>query len=267
MFDGPTSAFYKNIIEAGVAPAFASGVGYDMTTKEGTFSIGVSNIKVNKENISKVEKAIHETLEQLVQDGIPEDQFEAQLHSLELKIKKTRNHWGLMTISNMNSYTLYDGNPLDVFRFNEFSECIRKDFKNGIFQELIKKYLINNQHKLILKMIPDESITEKQQLQELTMLKNIESTLSDEDKERLVQEALELQKDQEIVQDIDLLPTLTLNDIPAKIEHVEHKKSMLYDSMPVYWFNQPTNGLTHLRIKIDTSKLPKDKKMLIPIIL
>ena len=265
MFDGPASAFYKNIIEAGVAPAFASGVGYDMTTKEGTFGIGVSNIKINKENIGKVEKAIQDTLEQLIKEGIPEDQFEAQLHSLELRIKKTRNHWGLMTISNMTSYTLYDGNPLDVFKFNEYSERIRKDYKNGIFEELIQKYLIGNQHKLILKMIPDESLTQKQQLEELTMIKAVESALSQEDKERLVQEALELQKDQETVQDIDLLPTLTLNDIPTKIEYVEHNKSMLYDSMPVYWFNQPTNGLTHLRIKIDISKLPEDKKMLIPL--
>jgi presequence protease len=41
LFDGPNAPFYKNIIEAGVAPNFCPGVGYDCTTKEATFTMGV----------------------------------------------------------------------------------------------------------------------------------------------------------------------------------------------------------------------------------
>ena len=41
LFDGPNSPFYKKIIEAGVAPNFCPGTGYDHTTKEATFTMGV----------------------------------------------------------------------------------------------------------------------------------------------------------------------------------------------------------------------------------
>lgn len=41
LFDGPNSPFYKRIIEAGVAPNFCPGYGYDHTTKEATFTMGV----------------------------------------------------------------------------------------------------------------------------------------------------------------------------------------------------------------------------------
>jgi len=41
LFDGPNSPFYKRIIEAGVAPNFCPGTGYDYTTKEATFTMGV----------------------------------------------------------------------------------------------------------------------------------------------------------------------------------------------------------------------------------
>lgn len=265
MFEGPATLFYQNIIEAGVAPAFSPGIGYDMTTKEGTFGIGVSNIVVNKENIDLVEKVINDTLKQLLEEGIAEDHFESQLHSLELQVKKTRDKWGLMTISNMTSYTLHDGDPLDVFKLNEYLVRIRKDYNNGIFEQLIQKYLIKNPHKLILKFIPDDTLTEKQKLEELSMIKNIQEILNENDKQNIIKESEELKKDQETVQNIDLLPSLTVHDIPTTIEYIEHNKSVIDGKIPVYWFEQPTNGLTHLRININVSHLPEDKKQLIPI--
>jgi len=41
LFDGPNSPFYVRIIEEGVAPNFCPGVGYDHTTREATFTMGV----------------------------------------------------------------------------------------------------------------------------------------------------------------------------------------------------------------------------------
>jgi Zn-dependent M16 (insulinase) family peptidase len=41
LFEGPNSPFYKKIIEEGVAPNFCPGTGYDHTTKEATFTMGV----------------------------------------------------------------------------------------------------------------------------------------------------------------------------------------------------------------------------------
>ena len=44
MFDGPNSPFYKHIIEAGVAPNYCPGYGYDSSTREATFTMGVQGI-------------------------------------------------------------------------------------------------------------------------------------------------------------------------------------------------------------------------------
>ncbi len=60
MMDGPNSPFYKRIIEAGVAPNFCPGYGYDSTTKEATFTMGVQGIQL--EDIKKCETALYETL-------------------------------------------------------------------------------------------------------------------------------------------------------------------------------------------------------------
>jgi Zn-dependent M16 (insulinase) family peptidase len=41
LFDGPNTPFYKKIIEGGLASNFCPGNGYDYTTRESTFTMGV----------------------------------------------------------------------------------------------------------------------------------------------------------------------------------------------------------------------------------
>jgi len=78
MLDGPNSPFYKRIIEAGVAPNFCPGYGYDSTTKEATFTMGVQGIQL--EDIKKSEAALYETLQEVAKNGIEERFFETTLH-------------------------------------------------------------------------------------------------------------------------------------------------------------------------------------------
>lgn len=57
LFDGPSSPFHEAFIESGFAPSFSPGNGYDHTTKEASFSIGVSHVD-NKIDFKDVEDII-----------------------------------------------------------------------------------------------------------------------------------------------------------------------------------------------------------------
>lgn len=56
LFEGPNSLFYKDIIEEGLAPSFCPGYGYDHTTRQSTFAVGVQGIE--QKDFSKVEAQI-----------------------------------------------------------------------------------------------------------------------------------------------------------------------------------------------------------------
>ena len=45
LFQGPNSPFYKKVIQSGIAPSFAPGVGYNCSFRQGTFTVGVQGIK------------------------------------------------------------------------------------------------------------------------------------------------------------------------------------------------------------------------------
>lgn len=56
LFEGPNSLFYQNIIEEGLAPNYCPGYGYDFTTRQSTFTIGVQGITEGE--AAKIEKQI-----------------------------------------------------------------------------------------------------------------------------------------------------------------------------------------------------------------
>ena len=56
-----------------------------------------------------------------------------------------------MYISHMVPYALHGGDPLAVFKINEYSARVRDDFSKGnFFENLVEKHLYNNKHYLKL---------------------------------------------------------------------------------------------------------------------
>lgn len=67
LFEGPNSLFYKEIIEEDLAPNFCPGYGYDHTTRQSTFLIGVQGIE--QKQFHKIEEQIFKSLEKAVEQG------------------------------------------------------------------------------------------------------------------------------------------------------------------------------------------------------
>lgn len=154
LFEGPNSLFYQNIIEEGLAPNYCPGYGYDYTTRQSTFTIGVQGIE--EKAVFQVQKKIEDALHEAAEKGFDRKLFETVLHQKEFTAKKTKEHKGLGYLSHMVPFCLHGGDPLSFFEIDEYSKRIRAEFsQGGLFQGLIKKYLIDNDHKLRLLLVPD----------------------------------------------------------------------------------------------------------------
>lgn len=103
-----------------------------------------------------------ETLKEVVESGIGERFFETLLHQVEFSAKQTKDHFGLGCLSHMVPYMLHGGDPLSFFKINDYSQRIREDFqRGGLFENLIKKYLLDNNNQLKLLLVPDSTIAAK----------------------------------------------------------------------------------------------------------
>lgn len=84
-----------------------------------------------------------------------------------------------MFISHLVPYAVHGGDPLDLFRIDEFSTRAREDFaKGGLFEGLVSKYLLNNKHHLRMTMVPDTEMADKEAKEEQDKLDKIFKSMS-----------------------------------------------------------------------------------------
>jgi len=256
LFETPSSPFYQTLIESGLASGYCPGYGYDSNMKQGTLTIGVRNIGDSKEEIEMVEKIINETLEKVAAEGFSKEFIESALHQTEITAKLPKADSGIFLLQQLISFMNHNGDPLSVLKINETLQEIRNRIeKGGYFEGLVKKYLIENPHRVKLIMTPDAEVVKQEVQREKKLFEQAQKDLNEEKKIKIIQENLNLKKIQEAHQDVNVLPTLEIEDIPKSTEKTEFKIQEIM-GIPVYFTNQPTNGIVSLRIKIDLKHSP-----------
>ena len=115
-----------------------------------------------------------------------------------------------------------------MFKINEYSAKIREDFANGgLFEGLIEKHMSGNKHFLKLLYSPDDGKDAREEAADKANLEALDAALSQTEKETIVRETAELKAYQEKLQDHNVLPSLTLNDIEKNIEFTDAETRML----------------------------------------
>jgi Zn-dependent M16 (insulinase) family peptidase len=260
------SPLRKALIDSGLGSALADGSGLRDDYKESVFGAGLKGIK--DEDAEKVQKVVLDTLERLADTGVDVSQVDAAIHHLEFE-KRERSNAGFpyalrMLFTSMPAY-LYGGDPFSALNFDADLEHLQRARQEGrFFENLIRAELLDNQHRALLTVVPDPELEERQRQAELKRLAEIETTLTDEEKERIVQQGLRLKAEQEAKQDVSVLPTLDLTDIPMKFEDVPSREADVRRAKAEF-YPQPTNGITYLDLRSDFSVLTANQQDLLPL--
>lgn len=183
------------------------------------------------ENVPKLESLIFEKLRQIAKDGLPQDLIESALHQVEFhrsEISGDHYPYGLSLFLRCGLLMQHGGQPEQSLLVHSLCDGLRYKIKEDpkYLSKLITQYLIDNPHFVTVTAIPDSELNDKEKERERASLKAKESTLSDVGKQFLVKRAAELeafQKEQEDA-DIDILPKISLSDVPKKARHYELNK-------------------------------------------
>jgi Zn-dependent M16 (insulinase) family peptidase len=260
------SPLRKALMDSGLGTAIADGSGLSDDYRESVFGAGLKGI--DQSDSEKVQDVVLSTLESLADKGIDQSQVDAAIHGLEFE-KRERSNAGFpfalrVLFASMPAYQ-YGGDPYSALNFDADLDHLQKVRAEGrFFENLIRSELLDNPHRALLTVVPDPNMEERQRKAELDRLAAIEAKLTDDEKARIVAEALRLKADQDAKQDLSILPTLELTDIPMKFEDVASKDVSLGQAT-VEFYPQPTNGITYLDIRSDFSRLSADEKDLLPL--
>lgn len=266
LLSNAASPLRKALVESGLGTALADINGLVPSYREMVFAAGLKGVR--DEDVERVEALILETLTGLARDGVSADMVDAAVHQLEIESREVSNvgrPYALKLAFDLEGAYQHGGDPYKSLQLEaDLQGLAQARAAGGYFEGLIEKYLINNTHRARIVLRPDQEMTERAEVAEIAHLEMIKSKLSPDEIARIVEEARTLRTLQDTPQDLSVLPTLELSDVPMNFEDVPHRLETINTAI-VGLFPQPTNGLVYADLQVDFSGLPERLKDLLPV--
>ncbi|HHO70485.1 MAG TPA: peptidase M16, partial [Halothiobacillus sp.] len=220
------------------------------------------------EKAAAVEQLILDVIEKVAREGVPMKMVESVLHQIELSQREiTGDHYpyGLSLILQALPAAIHDGDPIALLDLEPALARLREQAADPAFiKNLARKLLLDNPHRVRLTLKPDRELSAKKAAAEKARLAQMQATLSDEHKRRIIERAQKLIERQSELGDVDILPTITREDIPADIDIPEPAK--VEDTpVSVTWFDRSTNGLVYEQVALDLPAMTDEELDLLPL--
>ena len=222
----------------------------------GSFEDGIKqtyfSIVAKGANLSQKEefvKVIRDTLTKIMEEGIDKKAVTAGINYYEFRFREadfSSYPKGLMYGLDILSSWLYDDTkPFCEVQLLEGFEFLKKALEEGYFEDLIRKYLLDNTHGAILSLVPEKGLAAKRDKELEEKLENYRKSLSDEELTRMVEntKALEAyQEAEEAPEALICIPMLSREDIKKEITGLTNEEHHVEDSLFLY-HDVCTNGI------------------------
>lgn len=245
------SPLMRTLIESSLGEDIAPVSGLEFELRQMVWTLGLRGV-ARETNEKEIEALIFDELKRLVKEGIPKEEIEAALLSLEFsqrEIKRAGGPWSLVLLRRSLRGWLHHCKPWETLLFEPDLEILKNDIKHNprYFESLIQSFLLDNPHRALVVARPQADFLEKQDAALQEQLLHKEQTLSKSDLKKIKQKSAELTKIQNKPDSPGLLqkiPHLSLKDLSPDIEIIPRT---LHDvgGIPVLSHKIRTNGISY----------------------
>jgi Zn-dependent M16 (insulinase) family peptidase len=204
-----------------------------------------------------LETLVLETLKSVYHDGIPKDRIESVIHQLELSRSEIGGEGyphGLSLYFRSALQAQHGVEPEEGLLIHTVFKKLQDKIESEprFLENLLKKELIDNPHRVLITLTPSETIAKEEIDAEEKVLKAIADKLQAKEKKALVEAAQKLQAFQEEQEDqnLDILPKLTLDDVPKAGQNFPLARHSLGQTT-LYTHEAFTNGLVYADLIFD----------------
>jgi Zn-dependent M16 (insulinase) family peptidase len=250
--------------ELGTSPSPMCGL--EDSQKELCFACGIEGS--NPDSADALEALVLDVLREVAENGLPQEQVAASLHQLELSQRELSGGgypYGLHLILTSLTSATHRGDPVSLLNLDPVLDKLQQQISDPEFiKSLARDLLLNNQHRTRLVLKPDPELGQQKEQAEKERLANIKAALSEREKQQIVDEAAALKARQEMEEDLEVLPKVGIEDVPAEIAYAE-KHSKIQGPVPLTNYSAGTNGLAYQQIIMPMPALTDAQMDLLPL--
>ncbi|MDV8155869.1 insulinase family protein [Acinetobacter bereziniae] len=239
----------------GYAQSTGPIMGVDDSNYEMTFYCGVQGS--NPEHAEAFRQGVLNILQDVASKPIDKDMVDAILHQIELhqrEISGDGTPYGLTLILNGLGSAIHHNDPIHAWDVDTVIAEVKEELKDPMWlSNLIQVHLLDNPHRVQMTLIPDANKSALEAQEEKARLAKIGAALTDADKAEIIAQTEALKVRQETPDDLDLLPKVGLEDIPAELPIVQGQlREIICNGIdtPLNLYHAGTNGIYYQQVLI-----------------
>ncbi|MGB2930701.1 MAG: insulinase family protein [Desulfobacterales bacterium] len=264
LLGNPASPLRKALIDSKLGTALCDGTGFDAENRDTMFVCGLKDVEESAAD--KIKSIVFNVLEDLSKNGIDIKMIESAIHQLEFHRKEVTNipyPYGIKLLLTFSGSWFHEGDPVRILQFDADLQRLRNEISKGPFLEnRIKKYFLENAHRVLLTLVPDPLMEQKERHRVTAELDRIRAEMTQSELEKIKADTHALKQLQEYKEDVSCLPTLDLEEIPPTVQIV--KASTSYDTVPATCYPQSTSGIFYFLGVAESGLLQKKLVPLVP---
>lgn len=260
LLSAPGAPLKKALTDAGIGKDIMGS--YDNGIYQPIFSVISKN--ANEEQKQEFTELIERVLSDIVKNGIDRKALEAGLNYHEFRYREAdfgNYPKGLMYGLQMMDSWLYDEEkPFIHVEALETFEFLKSQVGTGYFEELIRRYILENPHGAIVIVKPEKGRTARMDAELDKELQEYKAGLSADEVEDLVRKTAaleEYQSEPEKEEDLERIPVLRREDISREIEPIVNEEMELA-GVPVIFHEIETNGIGYVHVLFDMSGVEEE---------
>lgn len=258
------SPLRKALIDSSLGSALSDSSGFDPENRDTMFSCGLKDI--SRDSVPKVEKIILSTIKKIADQGIDPSLIESAIHQIEFSRKEITNTpypFGMKLLFDIVGTLIHDGDPVRCINVDADLKKLQDQLKiKGFLEDKLRRYFLLNPHRVLFTLKPDDALEEKTRKKIQKELKAIMKSLQENEIEKIREDAIKLEALQEREEDVTVLPTLELSDVPLEIEIIRPDaiKSVRFSTA----YDKATSGIFYFTCPIGAGSIPTDLFPLVP---
>jgi len=244
----------------GYAQSTGPIMGVDDSNYEMTFYCGVQGS--NPEHTAEFKAGVFKVLEDVASKPVDQNMVDAILHQIELHQREINGDgmpYGLSLILNGLGSAIHHSDPVTVWDVDSAIAAVKEELKDPMWlSNLIKTYLIDNPHRVQMTLVPDANKSAVEAAAEKARLAEIGAQLTDAEKAEIEAQTEALKVRQDTPDDLNLLPKVGLEDVPAELQIVQGQLREIISNRidyPLNLYHAGTNGIYYNQVLI---QIPQD---------
>ena len=216
-------------------------------------------VNSNKSREDEFIRLVDHQLNKMVKYGLDKTLLESLLNFAEFKAREKsfsmRMPKGLdIEMTCLSSWLYSDEHPFSKLEVLKYYKELREDLKGHYFEDILDKYILNNNHKSYLSLEPSYDCNDLEVKETIDKLKAYKDSLSHEELLALIEKnkkLLEYQNAPSAKEAIDTLPKLKLSDINPLPD--EYKLEVIDGDYKVLFSDYSVNDIAYIKYYFDIS--------------